>query len=229
MPEGLVVGLALALLLVLIAVRVPIFVALALSGVLGLLGLGGFAELGLLPLALVTQLQNYTLVAAPLYILLGEVLAVSGLGRDLFGTAHRWFNRVPGGLGASAVGSSTLFGAMSGVSISSVAVIGRMAVPEMLERGYKPAFASGTVVASGALAMLIPPSLMFILYSSITGESVAGLFAGGIVPGLLLAALMGLYVIIRARLAPHNAPMRDERFTWGERIRSLSTSRPRCC
>jgi tripartite ATP-independent transporter DctM subunit len=226
MPDALVVGLAVALLLVLIVARVPIFVALAFSGVLGLLGLGGFAELELLPLALVTQLQNYTLVAAPLYILLGEVLAVSGLGRDLFGTANRWFNRVPGGLGASAVGSSTVFGAMSGVSISSVAVIGRMAVPEMLERGYKPAFASGTVVASGALAMLIPPSLMFILYSSITGESVAELFAGGIVPGLLLAVLMGLYVVIAAKLAPDNAPLGTERFTWGERLRSLGRITP---
>jgi tripartite ATP-independent transporter DctM subunit len=226
MPDALVVALAVALLLVLIVMRVPIFVALAFSGVVGLLGLGGFAELELLPLALVTQLQNFTLVAAPLYILLGEVLAVSGLGRDLFGTANRWFNRVPGGLGASAVGSSTVFGAMSGVSISSVAVIGRMAVPEMLERGYKHAFASGTVVASGALAMLIPPSLMFILYSSITGESVAELFAGGVVPGLLLAVLMGLYVVIAAKLAPDNAPLGTERFTWVERFRSLGRITP---
>ena len=118
----------------------------------------------------------------------------------VFAAAHRWFNRVPGGLGASAIGSSTLFGAMSGVSISSVAVIGRMAVPEMLERGYKPAFASGAVAASGALAMLIPPSLMFILYSSVTGESVAALFAGGLLPGLLLSALMITYVVLRAKV-----------------------------
>jgi TRAP-type mannitol/chloroaromatic compound transport system permease large subunit len=139
--DGLVVTLAVVLLLVLIALRTPIFVALGVAGVAGLLGLGGFTAVELVPLALVSQLQEYALVAAPLYILLGEALAVSGLGRDLFGAAHRWFNRVPGGLGASAVGASTVFGAMSGVSISSVAVIGRMAVPEMLERGYKPGFA----------------------------------------------------------------------------------------
>lgn len=221
LSETVVVILAVVLLVALIVIRAPIFVALGLSGVVGLFALGGFAELELLPLALVTQLQNYTLVAAPLYILLGEVLAVSGVGRDLFGTAYRWFNRVPGGLGVSAIGSSTMFGAMSGVSISSVAVIGRMAVPEMLDRGYKPAFASGSVAASGALAMLIPPSLMFLLYSSITGENVAALFAGGIAPGLLLAALMACYVVVRARLAPHNAPNHGERFSWGERLRSL--------
>src|SRR5690606_26689826 len=221
LSETVVVILAVVLLVALIVIRASIFVALGLSGVVGLFALGGFAELELLPLALVTQLQNYTLVAAPLYILLGEVLAVSGVGRDLFGTAYRWFNRVPGGLGVSAIGSSTMFGAMSGVSISSVAVIGRMAVPEMLDRGYKPAFASGSVAASGALAMLIPPSLMFLLYSSITGENVAALFAGGIAPGLLLAALMACYVVVRARLAPHNAPNHGERFSWGERLRSL--------
>ncbi|OLT45321.1 permease [Saccharomonospora sp. CUA-673] len=221
MPEAVAVVLAVALLVALIAIRAPIFVALGLSGVVGLLLIGGFAELELVPLALVTQLQNYTLVAAPLYILLGEVLAVSGAGRDLFRTAYRWFNRVPGGLGVSAVGSSTVFGAMSGVSISSVAVIGRMAVPEMLHRGYKPSFASGSVVASGALAMLIPPSLMFLLYSSITGENVAALFAGGIGPGLLLAVLMGMYVVVRAKFAPHNAPRGEDRFSWGERMRAL--------
>ncbi|OEU92092.1 permease [Streptomyces abyssalis] len=220
-PDSGVAALAVVLLLLLIALRTPIFVALAVSGIAGLIGLDGLSGVELVPLSLVAQLQNYALVAAPLYILLGEVLAVSGLGRDLFGAAYRWFNRVPGGLGASAVGSSTVFGAMSGVSISSVAVIGRMAVPEMLARGYAPAFASGSVAASGALAMLIPPSLMFILYSSVTGVSIAELFAGGLIPGLLLAALMIVYVVLRAKVSPAQAPRVDERFTWRERLSAL--------
>jgi tripartite ATP-independent transporter DctM subunit len=216
-----VAALAVVLLLLLIALRTPIFVALAVSGIAGLIGLDGLSGVELMPLSLVAQLQNYALVAAPLYILLGEVLAVSGLGRDLFGAAYRWFNRIPGGLGASAIGSSTVFGAMSGVSISSVAIIGRMAVPEMLARGYRPAFASGTVAASGALAMLIPPSLMFILYSSVTGVSIAELFAGGLIPGLLLAAFMIVYVVVRAKTAPANAPVVAEHFTWGQRLAAL--------
>lgn len=221
MSDAWIVLLAVLLLLVLIAARTPIFVALSVSGVLGILAIGGFGALELVPLALVSQLQEYSLVAAPLYILFGEVLAASGLGAGLFAAAHRWFNRVPGGLAASAIGSSTVFGAMSGVSISSVAVIGRMAVPEMLDRGYKPALASGAVAASGALAMLIPPSLMFILYSSVTGESIAQLFAGGLVPGLLLAALMGGYVVVRAKLNPADAPGAAERFSWRERVTAL--------
>ncbi|QPP09961.1 TRAP transporter large permease [Streptomyces bathyalis] len=224
--DAAIAGLAVVLLLVLITLRTPIFVALAVSGIVGLIGLDGLSGVELVPLSLVAQLQNYALVAAPLYILLGEVLAVSGLGRDLFGAAYRWFNRVPGGLGASAIGSSTVFGAMSGVSISSVAVIGRMAVPEMLARGYRPSFASGSVAASGALAMLIPPSLMFILYSSVTGVSIAELFAGGIIPGLLLAALMILYVVVKAKKSPETAPVAEERFTWKERLTALAKISP---
>ncbi|WP_210771130.1 TRAP transporter large permease [Streptomyces albidus (ex Kaewkla and Franco 2022)] len=226
MSDAGIAALAVVLLLLLIAMRAPIFVALAVAGIAGLIGLNGLSGVELIPLSLVAQLQNYALVAAPLYILLGEVLAVSGLGRDLFGAAHRWFNRVPAGLGASAIGSSTVFGAMSGVSISSVAVIGRMAVPEMLSRGYRPSFASGTVTASGALAMLIPPSLMFILYSSVTGVSIASLFAGGLIPGLLLAAFMILYVVLRAKTAPANAPVSEERFTWRERFVALGKISP---
>lgn len=226
LPDGLIVALAVALLLVLIGLRTPIFIALAVSGLLGLLGLSGFDGLTMVPLAVNAQLQEYALVAAPLYIMLGEALAVSGLGRDLFAAAHRWLHRMPGGLGASAIASSTLFGAMSGVSISSVALIGRMAVPEMLSRGYKPSFASASVTASGALAMLIPPSLMFILYASVTGESVAELFAGGIVPGLLLAALMIGYVVLRAKFSTDVAPRNGADFSWRERWTALAKVTP---
>lgn len=221
MSDIAIVTAAIVLLGILIAVRVPIFVALGMSGLVGLFAVQGLIGLDQVPIALVTQLQNYSLMAAPLFIFMGEVLAVSGLGRDLFKAAYRWFGRVPGGLAASAIGSSTVFGAMSGVSISSVAVVGRMAVPEMLDRGYKPSYASGSVVASGALAMLIPPSLMFILYSSVTGVSVAALFAGGVVPGLLLSALMIIYVVVVAKVKPSLAPAPPDRFTWEEKFSSL--------
>jgi tripartite ATP-independent transporter DctM subunit len=226
MPDVVVVSLAVVILGVLIALRAPIFVALGTSGVLGLFLLQGMTGLEQLPIALVSQLQDFALVAAPMYILMGEILSVSGLGRDLFKAAHHWLGRVPGSLGASAIGASTVFGAMSGVSISSVAVVGRMSVPEMLSRGYKPSFASGSVVASGALAMLIPPSLMFILYSSVTGVSIAALFAGGIVPGILLSALMIGYVVVAARLRPDLAPTPAERFTWAMRFRALLNVTP---
>ena len=206
---------------VLILVRAPLFLALGFAGVLGLFLIRGTTGLQTVPLAFTEQLANFTLVAVPLYILMGETLSVTGLGRDLFDTCYKWLSRVPGSLGVASVGSCTIFGAMSGVSLSGVAVVGRMAVPAMLSRGYQPAFATGSVVAPGALAMLIPPSLMFILYSAVTGVSVAALFAGGILPGILLALLMAGYVVTRATLQPSVAPRSDERFAWSEKMRAL--------
>lgn len=115
---------------------------------------------------------------------------------------------------------------MSGVSIASVAVVGRMAVPEMLDRGYKQSFATGSVVASGALAMLIPPSLMFILYSSVTGVGVSALFLGGLVPGLLLSGMMMAYILIAARLKPSLVGTEQESYSWSEKFRALGKVAP---
>ncbi|WP_281965412.1 TRAP transporter large permease [Serinicoccus marinus] len=212
---------SIVVLFVLIFIRTPLFLALGFAGILGLYLIRGDQGLQTLPLALTAQLANFTLVAVPLYILIGETLSVTGLGRDLFKTSYKWMSRLPGSLGVASVASCATFGAMSGVSLSGVAVVGRMAVPAMLERGYKPAFATGSVVAPGALAMLIPPSLMFILYSAVTGTSVAALFAGGIVPGILLAVLMAGYIIVVATIRPENAPRTDERYTWAEKLTSL--------
>ena len=212
---------SIVVLFVLIFIRTPLFLALGFAGILGLYLIRGDQGLQTLPLALTAQLANFTLVAVPLYILIGETLSVTGLGRDLFKTSYKWMSRLPGSLGVASVASCATFGAMSGVSLSGVAVVGRMAVPAMLERGYKPAFATGSVVAPGALAMLIPPSLMFILYSAVTGTSVAALFAGGIVPGILLAVLMAGYIIVVATIRPENAPRTDERYTWAEKLASL--------
>ncbi|WP_166974397.1 TRAP transporter large permease [Brevibacterium atlanticum] len=221
MTEALVVTGAVILLLALIFIRTPIFIALGVSGLFGLFLVGGVAGLEQVPIAFVSQLESYSLVAAPMYILLGEILAVGGLGQAIFRAAHAWLARIPGGLALASVGSSTVFGAMSGVSISSVAVVGRMAVPEMLRRGYNPGFASGSVVASGALAMLIPPSLMFILYSSISGASVGQLFAGGLIPGLLLAVLMMGFVVLAATLKKDLAPRTTETVSWSTRLSAL--------
>jgi tripartite ATP-independent transporter DctM subunit len=106
--------------------------------------------------------------------------------------------------------------------VAGVAAIGSMAVPEMLKRGYSTKIAAGSVVTAGALAMLIPPSVPFIIYSAITGESVAKLFIGGIVPGLVLAAMLSIYVFIRVLISPELAPQSAElKFSWRERWNSL--------
>jgi C4-dicarboxylate transporter DctM subunit len=218
MIEALVV----ILLLLLIALGVEIFVALGACGALGLLLARGPDALALAATSLFGQVTTFELLALPLFVLMGHVLAKTPIGGDLFHLASRWLSWLPGGLAIASVGACTVFGAVSGVSVAGVAAIGSMAVPEMLKRGYSVRLAAGSVVCSGALAMLIPPSVPFIIYSAITGESVAKLFIGGIVPGLFIAAALSLYIVVRVILSPGLTPSRQQvSATWRERWESL--------
>jgi tripartite ATP-independent transporter DctM subunit len=169
------------------------------------------------------QITTFELLALPLFVLMGHVLGKSPIGGDLFNVATRWLSWLPGGLAIASIGACTVFGAVSGVSVAGVAAIGSMAVPQMLKRGYSTKIAAGSVVTAGALAMLIPPSVPFIIYSALTGESVAKLFIGGIVPGLVLATMLSTYVFFRVLISPELAPRSAElKFSWRERWMSLA-------
>lgn len=210
------------LLVVLILGGVQIFLALGVAGLLGLFMARGAMALPLAATSFFGQLNSFELIALPLFILMGYVLAETPIGRDLFHAAARWLNWLRGGLAIASVGACTIFGAISGVSIAGVASVGGLAVPEMIERGYSRSIASGAVVTSGALAMLIPPSVPFIIYSAVSGVSVAKLFIGGLVPGVALALALSLFIYVRARLRPHEAPdLAGETYSWGERLASL--------
>lgn len=210
------------LFLLLILLGTHIFVALGVSGALGLWLFRGPNALSLAVTSFFGQTTTYELLALPLFVLMGHVLAKSPIGADLFRLAARWLSWLPGGLAIASVGACTIFGAVSGVSVAGVAAIGSMAVPEMVKRGYAVKIAAGSVVSAGALAMLIPPSVPFIIYSAITGESVAKLFIGGIVPGLVLAFALSLYVLVRVKISPELAPASaDLRYTWAERWESV--------
>jgi C4-dicarboxylate transporter DctM subunit len=210
------------LLLLLIAMGVEIFLALGVCGALGLLLSRGTQALALAGTSFFGQVTTFELLALPLFVLMGGVLARTPIGGDLFHLASRWLSWLPGGLAIASVGACTVFGAVSGVSVAGVAAIGSMAVPEMLKRGYSVKLAAGSVVTSGALAMLIPPSVPFIIYSAITGESVAKLFIGGIVPGLFLATALSLFILFRVMISPELAPSLDVgKATWKERWESL--------
>ncbi len=210
------------LLLVLIALGVDIFIALGFTGVLGILLFRGPDALTLAATAFFGQETTFELLALPLFVVMGNILAKSPIGADLYTMATRWLSWLPGGLAIASIGACTVFGAVSGVSVAGVAAIGSMAVPEMLKRGYSSKIAAGSVVTAGALAMLIPPSVPFIIYSAITGESIARLFIGGVVPGLILAFMLSLYVLIRVVISPALAPRWiDSGYTWKERWSSL--------
>ncbi len=212
---------ALSALLILMALGTPIFISLALSGIMGIYLITGIKGLFQLPASILSQLNSFILVAIPLYILMGELIFVSGIGKDIYNAFSKWLNRVPGGLAIATIYSSALFGAMCGVSIAGVAAIGTMAIPEMLKRGYDKKLAAGAVAASGALAVLIPPSISFILYGSLSGESVAKLFIGGIIPGVILASMMAGYVLIKVMRNPNLAPREFTRVSWKEKFASL--------
>jgi C4-dicarboxylate transporter DctM subunit len=213
--------LVLATLIALIGFGFPIFLALGLSGLLGLYMAQGSLAFFFAPSSLIGQLNSFELIALPLFILMGNFLGATPVGSSLFQVAVRWLNWLRGSLAISSVGASAMFGAVSGVSLAGVAAVGSIAVPQMMERGYSRSLAAGSVVSAGALAMLIPPSVPFIIYGSVAGVSVADLFIGGIVPGVVLALALCLYIWIRVHLSPEEAPASTQSFTWKERFQSL--------
>jgi tripartite ATP-independent transporter DctM subunit len=171
-------------------------------------------------------LAGFTLVAVPLFILMGEIIFVSGIGADIYVATSRWLNRMPGSLGMSSVAACAIFSALCGVSLAGAATIGSFAIPEMLKRGYDKSLATGCVAASGGLALLIPPSVALILYGVVGDESVGKLFIGGIIPGILLAALMMGYIFVLANIRPHMAPRSEDQITWGMRFAALANIWP---
>jgi len=210
------------LFLALILAGTHIYIALGATGLFGLWLFRGESVLSLAVTSFVGQTTTYELIALPLFVLMGHVLAKSPIGADLYRLAARWLSWLPGGLAIASVGACTVFGAVSGVSVAGVAAIGSMSVPEMVKHGYSTRIAAGSVVTAGALAMLIPPSVPFIIYSAITGESVAKLFIGGIVPGVVMALALSAYILVRVKLSPELAPASaDLRFTWADRWASL--------
>ncbi|WP_461210056.1 TRAP transporter large permease [Desulfocurvus sp. DL9XJH121] len=202
---------------VLVFLGAPIFIGLGLSSVAGMFMIRGLQGLYQLPAAILGQLESFLLVALPLYLLMGEALSKSGAGADVYKALEKWLNRFPGGLAIASIYACALFGAMCGVSVAGVAAIGVIAVPEMLKRGYDKSMAAGAVTAAGALAVLIPPSISFIIYGAIAGVSVGKLFIAGIVPGVALASAMALYILVRATMQPHLVSKgKRNSYTWKE-------------
>lgn len=156
----------------------------------------------LLALAASETISSYFFGVVPLFVLMGYVVSVTGMGRDAFDVANHLFRRLHGGLGVGTVGANAIFAAITGISIASAAVFTRIAVPEMVRHGYTKRFSVGVVAGSSVLGMLIPPSLLLILFGLLTEQSVGDLFIAGILPGLLLAGIFGVGVIGMARFFP---------------------------
>jgi C4-dicarboxylate transporter DctM subunit len=184
--------------IVLLLMGLPIFTVLMASGAVTLIWVMGL-PIGLIQTTLFGSIDNYNLIAVPFFILAGAVMTQGGISGRLVDWVLSLFGGMRGSLGLTTVGACTAFGAISGSSPATVAAIGGMLYPSLREKGYPESVASGLLTASGAIATIIPPSISMILYGVAAEESVRFLFIGGILPGLLTALLMGLYIYFTAR------------------------------
>jgi tripartite ATP-independent transporter DctM subunit len=206
--SNLVIGLAgVAALLAVLFVRVPIGVALTLVGVGGYAAVDGWRKalsmLGSVPFELASA---YSLSVVPLFILMGALAARAGMSRELFDAANAIFSGWRGALTHATIGACAAFGAICGSSIATAATFSKVAIPEMRRHGYDSGLAAGSVAAAGTLGILIPPSVILAIYSLVAEESLPKLFAAALFPGLLLAALYIVVVVIIARLRPQWTP-----------------------
>jgi len=193
-----------ACLLVLIYAGMPIGVVMIVLGFVGIWMIRGDPELGVRVLSRTSTeyLRNYFFGVVPLFVLMGLLVSVSDVGRDTFDVARWALRRVRGGLGVATVMANAIFASITGSSIASAAVFTKIATPEMLRHGYTPRFSVGVVAGSSVLGMLIPPSLLLIVYGFLAEESVGHLFLAAIVPGLILATAMALLIVMLAIFWP---------------------------
>ncbi len=207
-------------------------IAFALGGVatLFMMAFMPAASLGTIAQNVYEELASITLLTIPLFILKGAAIGKSRAGRDLYDALHAWLHRIPGGLGVAVVLACGLFAAMAGSSPATCSAIGSSGIPEMRRRGYSPGFAAGLVAGGGTLGILLPPSIVLILYAVAAEQSLGRLFLAGIGPGLLLVVLFAGYAMLRWRkeyaLALRTAGaggeraeiLRAERYTMRQRL-----------
>lgn len=220
--ELVTIGMFLAL-IVLLATGLPIVFCLGVIAFSFAFSLWGPHTISVLANSMFNYMNNFILVCIPLFIFMANMLERSGLADDLYSMMHKWAGPLRGGLAMGTVAICTVFAAMSGVSATGTVTMGMIALPAMLKRGYNKTIAVGCIMAGGALGVLIPPSVPFVVYCLFANTSVGALFLGGILPGLLLSALFIIFIAIRCGLNPDLGPPlpRAERPSWPEKLVSL--------
>lgn len=182
------------------------------------LGVGFF---DLLPLRIWGVMTNFTLLAVPLFVFMGVILEKSGLAEDLLETMSLLFGRIRGGLAVSIIVVGGLLAATTGVVGATVVTMGVIALPSMLKHGYRPDLAAGSIAAAGTLGQLIPPSIILVLLGDVVGVPVGRLFAGAVMPGMLLIAAFVVFIVVYTRLNPHLAPLPDVEKMRGDNDQAL--------
>jgi C4-dicarboxylate transporter, DctM subunit len=219
-----IAGLGIGGMFLLISLHVPIGVAMAVSGLIGFAMLTGpEPALAVLRIEVAGLLTSRELAVIPLFLFMGGLAGGAGLSDDLYRLFSTFIGHRRGGLSLATIGSCAGFGAVSGSSLATAVTMGRIALPQMMSRGYKPSISTGTVAAGGTLGMLIPPSLVMIIYAVLTEQFVITMFVAAIVPGLLAVALHIVAIMIYTRVDPEAAPA-GPAFNWRERLRAVRQS-----
>jgi len=209
-----------AALLVLIMIGIPVAFALGILSLALVLIFLGPNQLIVFSTTAFGQIDNFALVAIPLFIFMAEVILHSGVSTDAFDMLSKWTSRLPGGLAVAAQLTCTLFASVCGASTATAAAVGSIAVPEMTNRGYDKRLTCGSIAAGGALGALIPPSIYMIIYGTLVEESIGQLFMGGVIPGLMLSGMFIAFIVVRCAFRPGLAPLAQD-VTWADRWRSL--------
>ena len=193
-----------SLALALIALGMPIAIALLLTGFLGLAVLNQDLEVATKTMALAAEgtVSEYVFASVPLFVLMGLFVNVSDIGRDAFRAAQLLFGWIRGGLGIATVAANAVFAAITGISIASAAIFSKIAVPEMVREGYTPKFAVGLTAGSSVLGMLIPPSILLIIYGVIAEVSIGNLFKAAVIPGIILSVAFAVGVLVMTIVSP---------------------------
>jgi C4-dicarboxylate transporter DctM subunit len=195
-------------LLVCLVLGVPIAVALAASGMLGIyLVTGDFSKvLGIVGLTPFSTVADYALTTIPMFILMAYFSASSGLARDLYAAAANYLSHIKGGLAIATVFACGIFGAMSGASVAAASVMSKIAMPEMRRHGYSEELAAGSIGVGATLDILIPPSIAMVIYGIATQTSIGKLLVAGVVPGIVVGILLGAMIYLWVMVSPQHAP-----------------------
>ncbi|WP_085990905.1 TRAP transporter large permease [Oceanobacillus senegalensis] len=214
-------------LIVFLAFGMPIAFALGLSGSIGLILFSGWDSfLGILQTTPYDSVKSFLMSAIPMFILMASFMTVSGIMKDLFEAAYKWLGKLPGGLGITTVFAGAMMGAVSGSSQAAAAAMAKAVTPEMEKYKYNTAFTMGVISIAGTLSVMIPPSIILILYGILTETGVGSLLIAGIIPGILTAFGYIIVIITWVKMKPEIAPKIDIELTIKEKIKSLKNIWP---
>jgi len=221
------IGTAFSLLVVLVGISLPVAVALGLMAYVLSERYAFFPMTGAIGELAWNSSNDFILIAAPMFIMMGELMHRSGMSERLFAALTPWFARIPGRLIHTNIAASAIFAATSGSSVATAATIGTVAIPNMDKGGYNRPLFLGSIAAGGTLGILIPPSINMIIYAVLTDTSVADLYAAGFIPGFMLAGLFSLMVLALCLFRPQWAgPRQDTSNLWQERVSGLKNLLP---